>query len=100
MLKPSHLREVGLVDLGLMSSALKASQHCIFSALSKGREIVDSGDEDFDDEESFEDAEEESGVQLGMVVPCEGREKTLLFRDIDWHDWDGGKAGGWPVWKQ
>lgn len=97
MLKPSYLQEVRPVDLGLIHVQCAEGVTTPYFLRPKGHEYVDSGDEDFDDEENFEDAEEESGIQLGMVVPCEGREKTLLFRDIDWHDWDGGKAGGWPV---
>lgn len=50
-------------------------------------------DEDFDDDEMFEESE----VQLGTVVPLAGPPESLLFKDVDWHRWDGGKAGGWPV---
>lgn len=50
-------------------------------------------DEDFDDDEIFE----ESGVQLGTVVPLTEPPGSLLFKNVDWHRWDGGKAGGWPV---
>ncbi|CAM9886896.1 unnamed protein product, partial [Hapterophycus canaliculatus] len=39
------------------------------------------------------------GVQLGTVLPLEGSlAETVLFKNADWHEWDGGKAGGWPVW--
>lgn len=60
--------------------------------------------DDFDDDDSFGDGDsataDESGVQLGTVVPLEGPPESVLFRNVDWHDWDGGKAGGWPVrWK-
>lgn len=48
-------------------------------------------------DDSLEDPDQESGVQLGVVVPCEASTSNLLFKAIDWHDWDGGKAGGWPV---
>ena len=57
-------------------------------------------DEDFDDDDydSFDDGDEESGVQLGTVVPLEGSlADSVLFKNVDWHEWDGGKAGGWPV---
>ncbi|CAN0256705.1 unnamed protein product, partial [Ectocarpus sp. 12 AP-2014] len=41
----------------------------------------------------------ETGVQLGTVLPLEGSlADSVLFKNVDWHDWDGGKAGGWPVW--
>ncbi len=57
----------------------------------------DSEDEDYD---SFDehDTDEESGVQLGTVLPLEGSlVDSVLFKNVDWHEWDGGKAGGWPV---
>lgn len=49
-------------------------------------------DDDFDD-----DIAEEGGVQLGVIAPIEGPPDKILFKNIDWHGWDGGKAGGWPV---
>lgn len=59
----------------------------------------DDFDEDYDDDyDSFHQADEESGVQLGTVLPLEGsRADSVLFKNVDWHEWDGGKAGGWPV---
>lgn len=57
-------------------------------------------DDDFDDDDEYENYHtgEESGVQLGTVRPLEGSlAETVLFKDADWHEWDGGKAGGWPV---
>lgn len=55
--------------------------------------------DDYDDEyESFQGAGEETGVQLGTVLALEGSlADSVLFKNVDWHDWDGGKAGGWPV---
>lgn len=53
--------------------------------------------DDFDDDDTLEDSSDESGVQLGTVVAIEGPPETVLFRNTDWHGWDGGKAGGWPV---
>ncbi|KAJ1457500.1 programmed cell death protein 2 [Pelagophyceae sp. CCMP2097] len=38
-----------------------------------------------------------SGVQLGFAEPVETR-VPLLFQDEAWKDWDGGIAGGRPVW--
>ncbi|CAM9865841.1 unnamed protein product [Pylaiella littoralis] len=58
-------------------------------------------DEDFDDDDydTFRETGEESGVQLGTVLPLEGPlADSVLFKNVDWHEWDGGKAGGWPVW--
>ena len=55
---------------------------------------VDNSD---DDEDLLNYAVGESWVQLGTVVPLEGSQDRVLFQNIDWHDWDGGKAGGWPV---
>lgn len=59
----------------------------------------DDFDDDFDDDyDSFRHTDEESGVQLGTVLPLEGSQADrVLFKNVDWHDWDGGKAGGWPV---
>lgn len=57
-------------------------------------------DEDFDDDDydTFRETGEESGVQLGTVLPLEGSlADSVLFKNVDWHEWDGGKAGGWPV---
>lgn len=56
---------------------------------------IEDEDEDYDLDEQGMDGE--SGVQLGTVVPFEGPTGELLFKNIDWHGWDGGKAGGWPV---
>ena len=50
-----------------------------------------------EDSEDIDYAAGESGVQLGTVVPLEGPQARVLFKNVDWHDWDGGKAGGWPV---
>ncbi|CAM9427906.1 unnamed protein product, partial [Choristocarpus tenellus] len=36
-------------------------------------------------------------VQLGIAIPLEIPQEEILFRKVDWHSWDGGKAGGWPV---
>lgn len=58
---------------------------------------VEVDDDSDDDEDIFDYATEESGVQLGTVVPLEGSQDRVLFKNVDWHDWDGGKAGGWPV---
>ncbi|CAM9111042.1 unnamed protein product [Ectocarpus sp. 13 AM-2016] len=62
--------------------------------------VEDDDFDDYEDEyESFQGAGEESGVQLGTVLPLEGSlADSVLFKNVDWHDWDGGKAGGWPVW--
>lgn len=54
-------------------------------------------DSDSDDEDMFNYTAGESGVQLGTVIPLEGSPDRVLFKNVDWHDWDGGKAGGWPV---
>lgn len=58
---------------------------------------VEVDDDSDDDDDIFDYATEESGVQLGTVVPLEGSQDRVLFKNVDWHDWDGGKAGGWPV---
>lgn len=56
------------------------------------------GTEEDDDDDDYDlDEACESGVQLGMVVEWEASARQLLFTNTDWHDWDGGKAGGWPV---
>ncbi|CAM9264410.1 unnamed protein product [Laminaria digitata] len=55
-------------------------------------------DDSDEDEDIFAYANGQSGVQLGTVVPLEGSQDRVLFKNVDWHDWDGGKAGGWPVW--
>lgn len=58
-------------------------------------------DEDFDYDDNYDTFREtgvESGVQLGTVLPLEGSlADSVLFKNADWHEWDGGKAGGWPV---
>lgn len=54
-------------------------------------------DDSDEDEDVFAYANGQSGVQLGTVVPLEGSQDRVLFKNVDWHDWDGGKAGGWPV---
>lgn len=58
----------------------------------------DVGCSDVEDDDDFDDdIAEEGRVQLGVVVPIEGPPEKILFKNVDWHDWDGGKAGGWPV---
>jgi len=54
-------------------------------------------DDDSDDESSG--GKDDDGVQLGFVesIPAELQGK-LLFQDPDWHEWDGGKVGGKPIW--
>ena len=59
--------------------------------------LTKMGDE-ADDESSSDEStlEEEEEVQLGFVEkPKEG---PLLFEQPRWRDWDGGVAGGQPVW--
>ena len=58
---------------------------------------VEVDDDSDDDEDIFNYAAGEGGVQLGTVIPLEGSPDRVLFKNVDWHDWDGGKAGGWPV---
>lgn len=76
----------------ILEDILKAT----LSYLAIGGHAGEDGDEDFDDE-NINDTDQESRVQLGMIVSCEGISNSLLFKNINWHDWDGGKAGGWPV---
>ena len=50
-------------------------------------------------EESDEESEtEEEGVQLGFAEEVSPSER-LLFDRPAWNDWDGGIAGGHPVWQ-
>lgn len=54
-------------------------------------EDSDSDSDDSDDKGGFD-------VQLGFAEPMEPEDAMrLLFRDPNWHDWDGGKIGGKPV---
>lgn len=72
----------------------------MLSFFGEGDPVADDDlDDDYDDEyDSFHQADEESGVQLGTVLPLEGTQAdSVLFKNTDWHEWDGGKAGGWPV---
>lgn len=62
-----------------------------------GRGYGGAEDDDFEDDTSVHEIAEEGGVQLGVIAPVEGPSEKILFKNIDWHDWDGGKAGGWPV---
>lgn len=40
-------------------------------------------------------SDDDHDVQLGFAVEARS---PLLFEQPDWHDWDGGIAGGSPVW--
>ncbi|CAM9789059.1 unnamed protein product [Discosporangium mesarthrocarpum] len=56
------------------------------------------GNDSYESDDSGDEAGGEDSIQLGIVVPLEVPQEELLFRTSDWHSWDGGKAGGWPVW--
>ncbi len=62
------------------------------------KEEEDSDDED-DDDDSSAGAHGGEEIQLGFAEPIPEELRTrLLFQDPDWHEWDGGKVGGKPVW--
>eukprot|EP00752_Nemacystus_decipiens_P006360 g5734.t1 len=85
----------------LFPTSTTATEDRMSTNQNKGGPVaVDDFDDDYDDDyDSFNPADDESGVQLGTVAPLEGsRADSILFKSVDWHEWDGGKAGGWPVW--
>eukprot|EP00968_Pinguiococcus_pyrenoidosus_P027123 scaffold7354_cov199-Pinguiococcus_pyrenoidosus.AAC.2 len=43
-------------------------------------------------------ADAEAFVELGFVEPVGSPDVPLLFQQRDWRQWDGGLAGGKPVW--
>ncbi len=68
------------------------------SALPSATEGSQKEDDDDSDDESSSGNDGE-GVQLGFVEPIPSElQGKLLFQDPDWHEWDGGKVGGKPIW--
>ncbi|RYH16059.1 hypothetical protein EON65_30700 [archaeon] len=59
--------------------------------------VEESQEVDVVNEEDWSDEEEAiAEIQLGFLEPVQDT-TTILFRDPDWRNWDGGKVGGWPV---
>lgn len=97
----SHQQHSAVSHIAPQTFHLHASACLVnFALAGKGGPVAeDNFDDDYEDDyDSFHQADEESGVQLGTVLPLEGSQAdSVLFRNVDWHEWDGGKAGGWPV---